>query len=678
MPVYTQNQGRAQHPILPQRTLEYLARGAAKGNRNGELFDAACQYRDAGYAQVDAEPRLIDRAMLDGLTETEARKTVRSAFNAAPRMPVGGLGSNGTSASHTSAGLHSSRSVPPVHPTPSQRTLPDPIPGGFGVLLNTAFLPGEYISLSSIVIDPGGVRRPGPGDTLSLERWQQRIAQVVIAAIYPDPDGLYIRINPMQPGGKSDKDVTSYRHVLVEFDLDSNGNRIPKISQYCALVDSGLPISVIIDSGDKSIHGWVRVDANTFEEFKARREIVWDKFAAWDLDVKNKNPSRYSRCPGLPRNLYDNQGNCYGIGHQELLAVAVGPASWAEYEKGQVKSERDELIRILTPLRVEDLPDTPPAQLIKGVLYQGGRLSFSGGSKMFKSWNLLHCIFCLANGLEYLGFPCLGIPVVNFDFELIKYDVRQRLQQIANAYKLANPFEFLRVVPLRGQFIDFGLELVQEVIYEILYSNTFGAFAIDPIYKALTGYDENSNSDIVKVLRPFDRLTTETLAAFLYTQHFSKGNQASKDPLDRMAGGGSFARDPDTLIMFTAHAHADSFTVNIVQRSFAPIEPFVVKRVFPIFVRDDSLDPEDLKPQPRIGRPSGSGLDDVILAAISAKESSGGISWADLFKASRAKKPTFSKRLKVLKDRGEIILVIPDNLYQLSSRNAAKWNQSTP
>lgn len=679
MPRYRQNAPRnpSGHRTLPQRTLNYLANGAGKGNRNDELFAAAQQFRDAGYSQAEAEPRLIGRGMADGLSEFECRKAINSGFSQPSRAPAGSpTGGNGS-------GPHQQSAPPPkaagqaARPAAAgTRTIPDPIAGGLSVLLGACFLPGEFVSLSAIVVDPGGLRRPGSGDVLAVERWQQKLAQKTIAEIYPDPDGLYIRINPMVPGGTSDKDVTAFRHVLVEFDLDENGSRIPKISQYCALIDSGLPISVILDSGDKSIHGWVRVDAANFDEYKQRREIVWDKFAAWDLDVKNKNPSRYSRCPGVPRNLYDDVGACYGIGHQELLAISVGPPSWAEWERGQANSERNELIKILTPMRIEDLPDVPPAQLIKGVLYQGGRLSFSGGSKMFKSWNLLHVLFCLANGLDYLGFDCLKTAVVNFDFELIKYDVRHRLQQIANVYKLQTPFENLRIVPLRGQFIDFGLELVQDVIYEILSSGLFGAFAIDPIYKALTGYDENSNSDIAKVLRPFDRLTTEAESAFLYTQHFSKGNQAAKDPLDRMAGGGSFGRDPDTLIMFTAHDESDCFTVNIVQRSFAPIEPFVVRRVFPIFVRDDALDPENLKSS-KPGRPGGSAMDELIMAAVSAAEQSGGISWQDLLKATGGKKPTFNRRLKFLKDRGEIILVKPGDLYQLSPRNAAKWNQQT-
>ncbi len=61
---------------MPQRTLDYLARGAAEGQRNAELFEAACQFRDAGIVAEEAETQLLARATLDGLSETEARTAI--------------------------------------------------------------------------------------------------------------------------------------------------------------------------------------------------------------------------------------------------------------------------------------------------------------------------------------------------------------------------------------------------------------------------------------------------------------------------------------------------------------------------------------------------------------------------------------------------------------------------
>ena len=70
---------------LPRRTLDYLERGAPQGSRNAELFDAACQFRDAGLPTGEAESQLIARALTDGLSESEALHTIRSAYRREPR-----------------------------------------------------------------------------------------------------------------------------------------------------------------------------------------------------------------------------------------------------------------------------------------------------------------------------------------------------------------------------------------------------------------------------------------------------------------------------------------------------------------------------------------------------------------------------------------------------------------
>jgi len=83
-----------QHP-LPPRTAQYLASGAHNGSRNAELFAAACQMRDAGYSQTDAERELIGRHVASGngsenpaAREKEARATIASAYRQAPREPI--------------------------------------------------------------------------------------------------------------------------------------------------------------------------------------------------------------------------------------------------------------------------------------------------------------------------------------------------------------------------------------------------------------------------------------------------------------------------------------------------------------------------------------------------------------------------------------------------------------
>jgi hypothetical protein len=121
-------------PALPRRTLDYLQHGAPEGERNAELFDAACQFRDAGHGQEDAEAQLIDRALADGLTESEARHTIRSAFTQGAREPAA-FGAHRTPAA-------------PVTPATSPQQVPPPIDDGFLRLLDACFADDELVSIA--------------------------------------------------------------------------------------------------------------------------------------------------------------------------------------------------------------------------------------------------------------------------------------------------------------------------------------------------------------------------------------------------------------------------------------------------------------------------------------------------------------------------------------------------
>ncbi len=71
MPVYTTGQIRPEktEPELPSRTRQYLATRVEAGARDNELFAAACQFRDAGFSQTEAEAQLIPCGVRDGFNE---------------------------------------------------------------------------------------------------------------------------------------------------------------------------------------------------------------------------------------------------------------------------------------------------------------------------------------------------------------------------------------------------------------------------------------------------------------------------------------------------------------------------------------------------------------------------------------------------------------------------------
>jgi hypothetical protein len=325
---------------LSKRTRDYLDHGAPEGVRNEELFAAAVQCRDAGFAISEAYRLLMPRPVRDGLSEAEARRTIDSAYSRQAREPIDGADCfyERNSASSIPGNQNDAKvaSKPRPTPPPKARTLPDPIPDGFKLLLESCFREGEGVAVSDTKPNASGEHKPGPGDVRTREEWLEKVARRPISEIYPNHrNGFFIRINPMRTGGKTDIDVTNFRHVLVEFDLDEKGKPIQKELQFGALIDSGFPISCIIDSGNKSLHGWARVDAPNRVEYDRRRDLIWENFKSTNLDRQNRNPSRYRRAPGIERNLYDKTGNLVGTGQQHLLATDLGAATWDEWEEAQ-------------------------------------------------------------------------------------------------------------------------------------------------------------------------------------------------------------------------------------------------------------------------------------------------------------------------------------------------------
>ena len=67
---------------MPRVVKEYLQNGAPQGERNAKLYFIARVYNDNGKSQMEAEQDLIPRALADGLEQSEANATIRSAFQA--------------------------------------------------------------------------------------------------------------------------------------------------------------------------------------------------------------------------------------------------------------------------------------------------------------------------------------------------------------------------------------------------------------------------------------------------------------------------------------------------------------------------------------------------------------------------------------------------------------------
>jgi hypothetical protein len=234
-----------------------------------------------------------------------------------------------------------------------------------------------------------------------------------------------------------------------------------------------------------------------------------------------------------------------------------------------------------------------PQELIAGILHRGSKLALGGSSKAFKTWTLLDLALSVALGAPWLGFETEQGKVLFLNFEIQPQPWQRRIAAVTRAKETELKPGAMQLWNLRGHAADFR-QLVPLIIQRTRRDG-FSLVILDPIYKIYGGTDENAAGDVAALLNSLERLAVETGAAIAYGCHFAKGNASGKEALDRISGSGVFARDPDSLLIFTAHEEPDAFTVEPILRNFAPVEPFCVRWQYPLMQRDEALDPAKLK-----------------------------------------------------------------------------------
>ncbi len=230
-----------------------------------------------------------------------------------------------------------------------------------------------------------------------------RTAEELITSLHRYPDdlgatvgdwkpeaGAWIRFNALDGEGVRNENVVSFKFALVESDAMPVDDQI---SMYRKLE---LPIAALVHSGHKSVHAIVRVDADSFEEYRKRVTFLYDFLASRGVkvDTQNRNPSRLSRMPGVTRN-----GQV-----QKLLGVNIGRKSWVDW-MDYVEGATDELPGMALLSDFADNPPKQPEELITGVLRRGHKMLISGSSKAGKSFLLMELCIALAEGISWLGFP---------------------------------------------------------------------------------------------------------------------------------------------------------------------------------------------------------------------------------------------------------------------------------
>lgn len=411
---------------------------------------------------------------------------------------------------------------------------------------------GDLITYLELLFDPddkvsyvtNDVWQDADGKWMPCKGAYDRTAAELIASLKKHPDdigatvgdwkpevGAWIRFNPVDGEGVRNDNVTRFRFALVESDT------LPVAEQDILYRELELPIVALVHSGGKSLHAIVRVDAENYEEYRRRVDFLYDFLEknGVTIDRQNRNPSRLSRMPGATRN-----GNC-----QYLAATNIGRKSWADW-MDFVEGVTDELPDMVSLSVYKDAPPELPEELISGILRRGHKMLISGSSKAGKSFLLMELCVSLAEGIPWLGFSCRKGRVLYVNLEIDLASAVNRFLKIYEALKIpADNMDNIVLWNLRGHAVPLD-QLVPKLIRRVR-DQKIDAIIIDPIYKVITG-DENNASEMGAFCNQFDKICTEIGCSTIYCHHHSKGAQGMKRAMDRASGSGVFARDPDAQL----------------------------------------------------------------------------------------------------------------------------------
>lgn len=348
---------------------------------------------------------------------------------------------------------------------------------------------------------------------------------------YNKDAGAWIRFNPLDGKDVKNDNVTEFRFALVESD------ELEIEKQNAIIRELELPVACLVNSGGKSIHAIVRVDAADYPEYRKRVDYLYNvcQKNGLKVDTQNKNPSRLSRMPGIER----------GSQKQFLIDTNIGKESWNEWREW-IESINDDLPEPESLEGVwDDLPELSPC-LIDGLLRKGHKMLIAGPSKAGKSFLQIELCIAIAEGKKWMDWNCAQGKVMYVNLELDRASCLHRFKDVYESLGLhPSNLNNVDIWNLRGKSVPMD-KLAPKLIRRAAKKD-YVAIIIDPIYKVITG-DENSADQMANFCNQFDKICTELGCAVIYCHHHSKGNQGGKRAMDRSSGSGVFARDPDALL----------------------------------------------------------------------------------------------------------------------------------
>lgn len=118
--------------------------------------------------------------------------------------------------------------------------------------------------------------------------------------IIPNPvDGLQHETGSGSLSFRCDAAVSQHRFTVIEHDTLSEPEQL---AFWLTIIrEQLLDVAVLVHSGGKSFHGWVRVNATDAEDYRRKVDGLWQYLEPMGFDRATRNPARLSRLAGHTR-----------------------------------------------------------------------------------------------------------------------------------------------------------------------------------------------------------------------------------------------------------------------------------------------------------------------------------------------------------------------------------------
>lgn len=358
----------------------------------------------------------------------------------------------------------------------------------------------------------------------------------------PTEGGACVCVNPTDGDGRTRESIIEYRHVVAESDEDDRDTFIRVTRQL------RLPVSALVDSGNKSVHAIVRVDCGDDAKlYRKRFEAVRAAYASWGITIDKacSNPSRMSRLPGVMR----------GSRIQALLATDIGALSWGEWEAWY----RDACDRPRLPpwrcVQAANPPHRAPV-LVEGIMRRGHIGLISAKAKQGKSWLAIMLSVAVATGGEWLGRRCQQGRVLYIDPEIDSRSLSNRFAVVCDAMGV-DPALVDRSVykwSLRGALTAEGKpSVMDDLAHDVVLSGEDLALVVIDSCSCFIGADGDENSSVAVrgLIAHVHRICSSTGAGVLLVHHHGKGLSGDREASDRARGSSVWVDAPDVVLTLT-------------------------------------------------------------------------------------------------------------------------------